>query len=109
MNHEQFRDVFDDVIDRLNNILIIKGKEYARSYDRLRNFKDAAEFQDIEPEQALFGFVSKHMIALKDFISTIGDIETTAEEWDEKIFDIIAYMILLKALLVERDNESLRN
>lgn len=102
MNNEEFNVVLERRINDLRETLSKKGAEYAPNVDRLQNFKDAAEFQGITQAQALLGFVSKHIVALKDFInlSSSGDV-IPPEQWDEKIGDICCYMILLNAVLVE--------
>jgi hypothetical protein len=98
---------FEDIV--VNNRLFLteqtlgrKADEYARG-DRLSNFKKAADLMNCTPERALFGFVTKHIVALSDFIQ---DLESghnqTQDRWMEKIQDIICYMFLLEALLVER-------
>lgn len=85
-----------------------KADEYARG-DRLSNFKKAADLMGCTPERALWGFVTKHIIALSDFINDLENGKNqTPERWEEKLQDIICYMILLDALVVERkqkDNE----
>jgi len=104
MNQKDFDAVVQEVINDIVQVLTIKGKEYTSDLDRLRNFKDAANFLGYSDEEALLGFVTKHIIALKDFIhlDAAGDDSITKEQWNEKIGDIINYMILLKALLREK-------
>lgn len=102
MNNEDFEALIFKRKERISLILSSKAVEYARG-DRLSNFKEAAEFLHCTPEKALLGFVTKHMIALRDFVE---DLEkghcASGEQWDEKLGDIINYMILLEALLEER-------
>ena len=85
---------------RMDKVLRSKAAEYAHGGDRLSNFKDAAAMNGCTPEQALWGFVTKHIIALKDFIKS-GETRPL-EQWEEKIGDIQNYMVLLEALLSER-------
>lgn len=98
---------FEDIV--LKNRLFLtektlgqKADEYARG-DRLSNFKKAAALMGCSPEKALFSFVCKHIVALSDFVN---DLETgtnqSPERWTEKTGDIINYMILLEALIIER-------
>jgi len=102
MKAEEFDGILQNRVLDLQEVLSIKGIQYADETDRLKNFKDAARFQGCEPEQALLGFVSKHVIALKDFIAQVEDNQVPYHQWDEKIGDIIAYLVLLDALLKER-------
>lgn len=105
MNNEEFQKVVDRQLQSTKRILVAKADEYARG-DRLSNFKRIAAFRNVSPEDALFSLVSKHIVAVDDFIEDInsGTIQPI-ERWDEKIGDIINYMILLKALIEERINE----
>jgi hypothetical protein len=102
MNATEFEDFLEGKLRETRMVLATKGNEYAHG-DRLSNFKRAAEFLDCTPEKALWGFVSKHIIALNDFIA---DLEkgrmTPIEQWEEKIGDIRNYMVLLDALVIER-------
>jgi hypothetical protein len=87
-------------------VLGAKADEYARG-DRLSNFKKAADLLGCTPERALLGFAMKHIVALADFVA---DLEAGKNQpmsrWTEKTGDIINYMILLEALLVDRQTES---
>jgi len=102
MTNEEFTEVVERRIKILKSTLISKGEEYGKTKDRLKNFKDAANLIECSNEEALLGFVAKHIIALKDFIHDQSAFNITREQWDEKIGDIIAYMVLLDGLLTER-------
>jgi len=80
-----------------------KAKEYAHDGDRLSNFKQAANLLHCTPEKALMGFVTKHIVALYDFLNELEQGKNQdIEQWLEKTNDIIVYMILLEGLLIER-------
>jgi hypothetical protein len=82
-----------------------KADEYAHG-DRLSNFKKAAGLLGTTPEAALFGFVAKHIIALSDFVADLSEGKNQSlERWTEKTGDIICYMILLEALVIERSQK----
>ena len=95
-----FNQVLAKTHARMDAVLKSKATEYAHGGDRLSNFKDAAELNGCTPEQALWGFVTKHIIALKDFIKS-GETRPL-EQWEEKIGDIQNYMVLLEAIVSER-------
>ena len=102
MNNVVFNAIVANRCAEINNILGRKAEEYARG-DRLSNFKKAARLFNCTPEKALRGFVGKHIIALIDYIDDIDKgVVQTQDMWDEKIGDIINYMILLEALVTER-------
>ncbi len=100
MNNQEFQKLLDHRLNRTKDTLGVKGSEYCKEDDRLKNFKDAALLNDVTPEQALWGFVTKHIVALKDFIKFPDKVTRT--QWEEKIGDIICYMILLEAILSKR-------
>lgn len=103
-------DEFDNLVGityvKCKDILSGKALNYASETDRLANFKSAALFQDCEPEQALLGMMSKHLVALKDYVNGLPETMTSPEEWKEKIHDSINYLLLLKALIHERINSN---
>ena len=102
MQTEQFNKIIKQRLEKVQATLIAKADEYARG-DRLSNFKKIAHLNSCTPEKSLMLLVSKHIVALSDFINDIdaGTIQST-DRWDEKIGDIIAYMVLLDALVMER-------
>jgi len=105
MTHEQFATILNERLARIKETLCSKADEYARG-DRLSNFKKIAAFRSKSPEEVLFGLVAKHIAALDDFVQDIeqGKVQSLAR-WDEKIGDIIAYMVLLDAMVQERLND----
>ncbi len=104
MNNEVFGKVLSGRLQRIRETLAGKADEYARG-DRLSNFKKIARFRDVTPEDALMGLVMKHIAALDDFVADLGrDIHQPLSRWDEKIGDIMCYMVLLEALIEERAN-----
>jgi hypothetical protein len=87
-------------------VLTIKNLEYAPGDDRLQNFKDGALFLGISPVMYAFVLMTKHLVALKDHVVK-GDTNTITQTYvDEKIGDIINYLILIEALLTEEINET---
>ena len=89
-------------LEMARQTLMTKTDEYARG-DRLSNFKKVASFRDKTPEDALFGMVMKHIAALDDFIQDLDrEVSQPLCRWDEKVGDIIVYMLLLDALVQER-------
>lgn len=103
MNAKRFNEVLADQINAVNAILGTKASEYADDTDRLHNFKAAAALQKITPKVALSGFMAKHTISIYDMLESGKDFPL--EKWDEKITDHINYLILLRALIIEEDDE----
>jgi len=105
MNTECFNKVVSHRVNTIHSVLAAKASEYARG-DRLGNFKRAASMQGVTPEKALVGMKAKHDVALQDFINDLdtGKIQCY-ERWNEKIGDVINYLILLDGLVQERIGE----
>ena len=100
MIRKKFDGLVEAWLGHISSTLVTKGDEYAYDEDRLINFKEAARMQGCTPEQALLGFVTKHLVSIYDSIKK----ENYRDEhyWAEKIGDVICYFILLDALLEER-------
>lgn len=99
---QDFDRVIAHRIETIRRVLAAKAEEYARG-DRLSNFKRAASMQNTTPEKALVGMKAKHDVALQDFINDLDDGKIqTYDRWDEKIGDIMNYLILLDGLVQER-------
>jgi hypothetical protein len=97
MNTPEFNNVVEAQLERIKNVLVKKAAEYNLDADRLSVFKHAAALSEETPEQALYGFMLKHIISVTDMINSK---ETYTEEmWNEKITDICNYLILLQGLL----------
>lgn len=99
MTPKDFAEIFENQFELCSQILVSREKVYSTALDRLHNFKKAAHLQDCTPKQALFGMVSKHIVALSDAV--VLEQPTSPAAWDEWITDIMNYMILLKALVIE--------
>lgn len=106
MKAQEFDKVLEDRITSMRGTLAGKAEEYASDNDRLHNFKVAArmESKPQTPEQALWGMLKKHLVSVVDIV----DMTATGNcpsEWlrNEKIGDAINYLVLLEALLVERE------
>lgn len=103
MNAERFDQVLNEQIKRVIDILGSKADEYASDKDRLHNFKASGMLQHISPIEALRGKMAKHTISIYDMIGS--GVVYPIEQWDEKITDHINYLILLRALLIEEEEE----
>lgn len=103
MTTEEFKKVLDDTIAQVNQVLGNKAVEYATA-DWLHSFKKAAHLEGKTPEKALTGMMVKHTVSIYDMVQ--GEDTFPLDKWDEKIVDHINYLILLKALVVEKANAS---
>ena len=78
----------------VESVLGNKAKEYAVSDDRLHNFRVAAKIQDVSVPKAIWWFMLKHLVSVKDLVD--GNIKPTTPLVEEKIGDMINYLILLE-------------
>lgn len=103
MKTEQFNEIIHEQISRSLDVLVVKAKEYATN-DRLHNFKVAAALKGETPVQALAGMMAKHTVSVYDMCMT-KEINRNMDTWNEKITDSINYLLILRALIEEADNE----
>jgi hypothetical protein len=98
MTTDQFNDILDAQIKRVQDVLVVKAKEYATE-DRLANFKVGAALQGISIPQCVSNYMAKHTVSIFEMVRSGKPYDITM--WDEKITDHINYLILLRAALVE--------
>jgi len=102
MKQKEFDKLVEHRMEVCKETLGLKAKHYATVGDRLHNFKDGAFINNCTPEQYALSLVTKHIVAIKDAILS-GKL--MSEEFaEEKIGDIINYMLLIEALNTERRN-----
>jgi len=97
MKTDRFNEIVEEQVDRIKSVLIKKADEYNLEEDRLGFFKRSAAFAQETPEQALYGFLLKHLQSITDMVQS-GD-EYAKELWQEKITDAMNYLCLLLGLL----------
>lgn len=100
MTAELFNKVCNDQVNHCLEVLGVKANEYATE-DRLHNFKNAAAIQNCDPKEALAGMMAKHTISVYDMCKSGKDYPI--DLWEEKITDHINYLLLLRALIVEKE------
>lgn len=109
MTQHDFDQILEARIASMRQTLTGKGDEYGSAFDRLHNFKVAAQLESAPqtPEQALWGMLKKHLVSVIDIVDATGRGDCPSQ-WlrNEKIGDAINYLVLLEALLIERENLS---
>lgn len=99
MTRNDFKKLVDKVIiPQCLAIMNSKGLSYSGKEDTLANFKRCAKLADTTPQKALFIYACKHWDSISSFIR--GEYKDS-EKISGRIVDIINYMFLLYALLVE--------
>ena len=97
MKTERFNQIVEEQINKIRSVLVKKADEYNLEEDRLGFFKRAAAFAQETPEQALYGFLLKHLQSITDMVQS--GKEYSKELWQEKITDAMNYLVLLLGLL----------
>lgn len=105
MDAEQLNSYITYRITNILDILKAKGEIYTKD-NRFENFNKASDILQQEPEQILIEFMTKHLVWLLDYVKNLMPMSTPTEkeeeEIDEKIGDIINYLLILNAMLHER-------
>ena len=83
-----------------------KDKEYSRNGDKFHNFKRTAELRKISTISAWDGMQNKHLTSLLDIIDDAKKgILPTQKTLDDKITDMINYLLLLEGIITEKRND----
>lgn len=98
-NVKQFENVCEDRLEKIANVLVDKAKEYAQGTNRYHNFEVAARSIGTTREKALLGMMLKHWVSVLDIIKNPQNYSNKIV--DEKIGDMINYLILLEGMLLE--------
>lgn len=104
MTENEFQDVLKRRLHLIIQVLSNKGEEYAQGENRLHNFDAAARISKQSREKALWGMALKHYVSFMDIIDDIEYNGTlpTVEYVEEKIGDLINYLILAEASIKDK-------
>lgn len=105
MTNEEFESVINARIEKIREVLITKGREYAPAgTDRMHNFKVAVKKSRRmrTPVDAAAAFQLKHLISIDDMIEDFAaGMQMSKAYRDEKFGDAINYFIIMEALMDE--------
>lgn len=91
------QEIFDKLIDEIRmeslDTLLTKNEGYSTGGDKLHNFTAGAEILGGTPAQAAWGYLTKHLVALRDKIEK-NDF-TDRADFLEKCKDAINYICLI--------------
>lgn len=107
MTREEYNKAIEEQINICRDLLISKGKEYSTNDDPLHNFNAAAPLYSGDPKKVLGGYMLKHVTSVYDMIQS--DDEYSIDKWTEKITDNINYLLILKAMIIDRLSSSADN
>ncbi len=103
MNQNDFNNLVESTMESCKKKLVQKREEYVNdpNIDVLSNFKNNAELSIAgTPEGIGWELMTKHLQSIKDYCE---GRKVGSEVLDEKIGDAINYLVLIKAIISERE------
>lgn len=104
MNPERFKELLEELDGNSVQTLAEKNARYAQNGDCLHNFRSGAEIAGGTPAQACWGYVTKHLVALRDKVDK-NDF-SNREDFLEKCQDTINYIRFLWCIGNDNSNNS---
>ena len=103
MTNEFFRENIDFIRQQSLDILLQRNGNYAKgSDDALHNFTAGASIAGCTPAQAAWGYVTKHLVALRDKIQRNDFLDI--DDLEEKCCDIINYTAIIYAIGIDENS-----
>lgn len=100
---DSFDTVIEETLQEIRETMIIKGREYRRNNNPFHNFEVGARKKNTSREKALDGMLLKHEISIEDMTNDLdAGILPTEAMVNEKFNDNIIYLLLKKAMLIDR-------
>lgn len=93
MDHNTFRELLEELDGNSVETLAAKNKKYSSDGDALHNFRSGADIMGGTPAQACWGYLTKHLTALRDMVEK--DNFSDREDFLEKCQDTINYIRFL--------------
>ena len=101
MKMNEFSTLVARIQAKTKETLLSKNKEYADGEDVFHNFDVASDYLkhiDVSsPAGAAMAFATKHLVSIVDIVNTPAKF--TQDQIDEKIGDMINYLILIRGML----------
>jgi|GEM_PF-2829192 len=102
MTELKFEILVEEILNRVKELLIVKGKEYRRNNNPLHNFEKGSNISGEHPAKILDGFLLKHYISYRDLLNDIMDGKLINKDLvKEKFGDIFTYLCLQQAIFVD--------
>lgn len=96
MNDNDFMKIVERRIDLIRSVLASKSAEYSVPQDKLHAFRMASAITGGGLPRSCVGMMVKHLVSILDFVN--HDRVPTQEQAEEKIGDLINYLIILEAI-----------
>lgn len=106
MPPERFQELLDELDGNSLQTLKEKNARYSTDGDSLHNFRSGAEIAGGTPAQACWGYMTKHLVALRDMV--MRNDFSNREDFLEKCQDTINYIRFLWCIGNEEKPEFLK-
>lgn len=100
MSNDEFQRLVDELYEKSVKTLKEKNAKYSDDGDSLHNFRDGGDICGGTPAQACWGYLTKHLVALRDMVK--NDNFHDRDDFLEKCQDSINYIFFLWCLGNER-------
>lgn len=109
-SHADYARLLADTVDQIVSLSKNKGGEYAGDVDRLANFRRNSVQLGLPMEVIWSIYYNKHHDSLMQFCQDIasGKDRPRTEPISGRVDDMITYLLLFKAMLVERGELTLK-
>lgn len=104
MTHERFEQLLDELDGESLATLKAKNRMYSAPSDALHNFASGADIGGCTEAQACWGYLVKHLVALRDKI--INNDFSNKDDLKEKCQDSINYIRFIWAIAHEGEDTS---
>ena len=91
----KFQSFISRRLKRCIETLTMKRKEYTDEVNPFINFECGAKTIGEVPEKVMFYYMLKHFESFKDIVLNQRDV--SKEVWDEKVSDLINYILIIDA------------
>lgn len=101
MNQKDFEELCQEIQHDTMDILVLKGREYAGSADRLANFKRNAALSGVDPLTVLHVYMAKHWDSFSTYVRDrqAKQPRELSEPIEGRLHDLINYAVLAVALI----------
>lgn len=103
MHSDMFKALLDELDGNSLETLKAKNARYSSNGDCLHNFRKGADIAGCTPAQACWGYLTKHLVALRDMVQR--DDFSNSEDFLEKCQDSINYIRFLWCIGNDNSNK----
>lgn len=103
MTEDKFKEIVEEQVDKIEDTLVVKAKEYRRNNNPFHNFDIGTQINNQSREEVIWGFALKHFISIQDIRNDVKEGKLPSKEiLDEKYTDLINYLIIEKASILDK-------